>query len=41
MLGKPFKGLTDEMLRWQSAELPRHASGHTDGYVIHLRPEGW
>ena len=39
MLGKPFKGLTDEMLRWQSAELPRHASGPTDGYVIQLRPE--
>jgi DNA ligase-1 len=39
MLGKTFKGLTDEMLRWQSAELPRHAVGPTDGYVIELRPE--
>jgi len=39
MLGKTFKGLTDEMLRWQSAELPRHASGPTDGYVIQLHPE--
>jgi len=39
MLGKTFKGLTDEMLRWQSAELPRHADGPTDGYVIRLRPE--
>jgi DNA ligase 1 len=39
MLGKTFKGLTDEMLRWQSAELPRHATGPTDGYVIQLRPE--
>jgi DNA ligase-1 len=39
MLGKTFKGLTDEMLRWQSAELPRHAVGPTEGYVIHLRPE--
>jgi DNA ligase-1 len=39
MLGKTFKGLTDEMLRWQSAELPQHADGPTDGYVIKLRPE--
>jgi len=39
MLGKTFKGLTDEMLRWQSAELPRHAAGATDGYVLVLRPE--
>ena len=39
MLGKTFKGLTDEMLRWQSVELPRHAVGPTDGYVIALRPE--
>ena len=39
MLGKTFKGLTDEMLRWQTAELPRHAIGPTDGYVIELRPE--
>jgi DNA ligase 1 len=39
MLGKTFKGLTDEMLRWQSAELPKHANGPTDGYVIELRPE--
>jgi DNA ligase-1 len=39
MLGKTFKGLTDEMLRWQSAELPRHATGPTDGYVLQLRPE--
>jgi len=39
MLGKTFKGLTDEMLRWQTAELPRHADGPTDGYVVRLRPE--
>jgi DNA ligase-1 len=39
MLGKTFKGLTDEMLRWQSAELPRHAVGPTDGYLVELRPE--
>ncbi|MEP7034141.1 MAG: ATP-dependent DNA ligase [Dermatophilaceae bacterium] len=39
MLGKTFKGLTDEMLRWQTSELPRHAVGSTDGYVVELRPE--
>ena len=39
MLGKTFKGLTDEMLRWQTAELPRHAAGPTDGYLVELRPE--
>jgi DNA ligase-1 len=39
MLGKTFKGLTDEMLRWQSAELPRYAIGPTDGYLLELRPE--
>jgi DNA ligase-1 len=39
MLGKTFKGLSDEMLRWQSAELPRHAVGPTDGHVLELRPE--
>jgi DNA ligase-1 len=39
MLGKTFKGLTDEMLRWQTAELPRHAVGPTSGYVLALRPE--
>jgi DNA ligase-1 len=39
MLGKTFKGLSDDMLRWQSAELPRHALGPTDGYVLKLRPE--
>ena len=38
MLGKTFKGLTDQMLRWQSAELPRHAVGPTDGYVLELNP---
>ena len=39
MLGKTFKGLTDDMLRWQTQELPRHADGPTDGYVVRLRPE--
>ena len=39
MLGKTFKGLTDAMLRWQTEELPRHASGPVDGYVVGLHPE--
>ena len=39
MLGKTFRGLTDEMLRWQTTELPRHVVGHTDGYILKLRPE--
>ena len=39
MLGKTFKGLTDNMLRWQTAELPHHAVGPTDGYVVQLVPE--
>ena len=38
MLGKTFKGLTDEMLRWQTAEFPRHES-HRDGWAIYLKPE--
>jgi len=39
MLGKSFKGLTDDMLRWQTTELPQHAIGSTDGYVIEVLPE--
>ena len=39
MLGKTFKGLTDEMLAWQTAELPQYAIGSRDGYVLELRPE--
>ena len=39
MLGKTFKGLTDDMLRWQTAELPQHAIGSTDGYILGLLPE--
>ena len=39
MLGKTFKGLTDDMLRWQSAELPRYMAGPTEGYILKLRPE--
>lgn len=38
MLGKTFKGLTDETLRWQTErflELETHRVGH----VVHVRPE--
>ena len=38
MLGKTFKGMTDEMLAWQTArflELETHRAGH----VVHLLPE--
>ncbi|GEM29952.1 DNA ligase [Nocardia neocaledoniensis NBRC 108232] len=38
MVGKTFKGLTDELLRWQTAEFPRYQSG-TDGHAVFLRPE--
>jgi DNA ligase 1 len=40
MVGKTFKGLTDELLRWQTAELSARAIGAPeDGYVQHVRPE--
>ncbi|WP_084467478.1 ATP-dependent DNA ligase [Actinokineospora inagensis] len=38
MVGKTFKGLTDELLRWQTAEFPRHES-HRDHWTVYLRPE--
>jgi ATP-dependent DNA ligase I len=38
MLGKTFKGLTDEMLAWQTEHL-KALETHTDGYVVHVRPE--
>jgi DNA ligase-1 len=38
MLGKTFKGLTDEMLERQTQALGRLATS-TDGYVVHVRPE--
>jgi DNA ligase-1 len=38
MLGKTFKGLTDEMLAWQTREfLEREA--RRDSYTVYLRPE--
>ncbi len=38
MLGKTFKGLTDEMLRWQTEELLRRETGR-EGIAVHVRPE--
>ncbi len=38
MLGKTFKGLTDEMLRWQTARLGELAV-QDDGYTVRVRPE--
>jgi DNA ligase-1 len=39
MLGKTFKGMTDEMLAWQTARFTELADGPTDGWVVQLRPE--
>lgn len=39
MLGKTFKGMTDEMLAWQTARFLELAAGPTDGYVVRVRPE--
>jgi DNA ligase-1 len=38
MLGKTFKGLTDEMLHWQTERLLELESGR-EGHVVHVRPE--
>ncbi|ALA60496.1 ATP-dependent DNA ligase [Nitrospira moscoviensis] len=38
MLGKTFKGLTDEMLRWQTAKLLALET-HRDAYTVFVRPE--
>ncbi|WP_404352028.1 ATP-dependent DNA ligase [Phycicoccus jejuensis] len=39
MVGKTFKGMTDEMLRWQTERFTELAEGPTDGYVVTVRPE--
>ncbi|WP_028049727.1 ATP-dependent DNA ligase [Cellulomonas sp. URHD0024] len=39
MLGKTFKGMTDEMLAWQTERFTELADSPTDGYVVHVRPE--
>ena len=38
MVGKTFKGLTDELLRWQTERLQALAT-ETDRHVVHVRPE--
>jgi DNA ligase-1 len=38
MLGKTFKGMTDEMLAWQTRRFGELAT-HDDGWVVTLRPE--
>ena len=38
MLGKTFKGMTDEMLRWQTEEFQKRVVS-SDRYVVTLRPE--
>ena len=38
MLGKTFKGLTDEMLAWQTKKLQEIALG-TDSWTVYVRPE--
>ena len=42
MLGKTFKGMTDEMLAWQTerfTDLAVSPETMRDGYVVPLRPE--
>jgi DNA ligase 1 len=39
MVGKTFKGLTDELLRWQTEALQQLATTSTDDWVVHVRPE--
>jgi DNA ligase 1 len=38
MVGKTFKGLTDELLRWQTERFQQIAIA-TEGHVVHVRPE--
>ncbi|MGZ4455820.1 MAG: ATP-dependent DNA ligase [Nocardioides sp.] len=41
MLGKTFKGMTDEVLAWQTERFTELATSPTDrsAYVVHVRPE--
>jgi DNA ligase-1 len=41
MLGKTFKGMTDEMLAWQTERFTELATSPADrsAYVVHVRPE--
>jgi DNA ligase-1 len=38
MLGKTFKGMTDELLAWQTTELLARQT-RREGHVVHVRPE--
>ena len=38
MVGKTFKGMTDELLAWQTRELQARALG-SEAHVVHVRPE--
>ncbi|MBB4945267.1 DNA ligase-1 [Kitasatospora gansuensis] len=38
MLGKTFKGLTDQLLAWQTEQLLARET-HRDAYTVHVRPE--
>jgi DNA ligase-1 len=38
MVGKTFKGLTDELLAWQTSTFPQYESRRTD-WTVYLRPE--
>jgi DNA ligase-1 len=38
MLGKTFKGMTDEMLGWQTERL-QEIETERDGITVHVRPE--
>jgi DNA ligase-1 len=38
MLGKTFKGMTDEMLAWQTERLLELETSR-EGIVVHVRPE--
>ncbi|MPZ79517.1 MAG: ATP-dependent DNA ligase [Actinophytocola sp.] len=37
MVGKTFKGLTDELLAWQTTEFPKYEVHRTE-WAVHLRP---
>ncbi|UQX87360.1 ATP-dependent DNA ligase [Jatrophihabitans telluris] len=39
MLGKTFKGMTDEMLAWQTQRFTQLATGPMDQWVVPVRPE--
>jgi DNA ligase-1 len=38
MLGKTFKGMTDEMLRWQTEQLPALETSR-DSYTVYVEPK--